>query len=83
MFNCHTENVSFYFIDKLKVLEAWDEPYGGHDQGDSATDPLHYEGRVAKVTLSSADTSKLGRLSQYAICAGADYVEHRGWIYFY
>ncbi|XP_053389216.1 uncharacterized protein LOC123562054 [Mercenaria mercenaria] len=64
--------------DKLKVLEAWDEPYDGQDQGDSADDPLHYEGRAVKVTLSSGSTVKLGELSKYAICAGADYVEHRG-----
>lgn len=64
--------------DKLKVLEAWDEPYDGHNEGDSATDTLHYEGRAAKVTLSSGITSKLGQLSQLAICSGADYVEHKG-----
>lgn len=64
--------------DKLKVLEAWDEPYDGHNDADSTNDPLHYEGRMAKVALSSGDTSKLATLSQFAVCLGADYVEHRG-----
>lgn len=64
--------------DKLRVLEAWDEPYDGHAQGDSADGSLHYEGRAVKVTLSSGDTNKLSQLSNFAICLGADYVEHKG-----
>ena len=60
------------------MLEAWDEPYDGHDQGDSVDGSLHYEGRAVNITLSSGDTSKLAQLSNYAICFGADYVEHKG-----
>ncbi|KAL4240753.1 hypothetical protein ACF0H5_001544 [Mactra antiquata] len=64
--------------DKLKVLEAWDETYEGMENGDSGDDLLHFEGRSIKVTVVSDDNSKLGTLSKYAVCIGADYVEHRG-----
>lgn len=64
--------------DKLLVKEAWDEAYAGQPLGDSDLDPLHYEGRAVKLVLKSGDTSKLSDLSKFAICVGADYVEHRG-----
>lgn len=65
--------------DKLKVTEAWDEPHSAAPDGDSGTDELHYEGRAAKLQLVTSNTeSNIGTLSQYAICLGADYVEHRG-----
>ena len=62
----------------MLVKEAWDEAYDGHPDGDSVTDPLHYEGRAAKLALVSGDSSKISTMSKLAICSGADYVEHRG-----
>lgn len=66
------------FTDKLLVKEGWDESYEGQPEGDSTTDPLHYEGRAAKLAVVSGDSAKIDMLAKYAVCSGADYVEHRG-----
>ncbi|KAI8492680.1 hypothetical protein Bbelb_297210 [Branchiostoma belcheri] len=63
---------------KLKVLEAWDEPHAGATEGDAPAESLHFEGRAAKLTLTDGDTSKLPQLAKNAICAGANFVEHKG-----
>ncbi|XP_019614930.1 PREDICTED: uncharacterized protein LOC109462776 isoform X2 [Branchiostoma belcheri] len=63
---------------KLKVLEAWDEPHAGATEGDQPAESLHFEGRAAKLTLTDGDTSKLPQLAKNAICAGANFVEHKG-----
>lgn len=58
--------------DKLKITEAFD---------DSGADPatLHKEGRAIRVELETTNTAgTLQTLSQYAICAGVDYVAHEG-----
>ncbi|XP_077979902.1 uncharacterized protein LOC144435200 [Glandiceps talaboti] len=64
---------------KLKVLEAWDEPYEGqpYENGDNPADSLHYEGRAILVKLSDNDNDKLTTLASFAICSGIDYVEHK------
>ncbi|KAI8512145.1 hypothetical protein Bbelb_087840 [Branchiostoma belcheri] len=60
------------------VLEAWDEPHAGATEGDQPAESLHFEGRAAKLTLTDGDTSKLPQLAKNAICAGANFVEHKG-----
>lgn len=65
--------------DKLKVIEAWDEPHSAAPEGDSSNDQLHFEGRAAKLQLAIDNTeNKIGILAKYAKCLGADYLEHRG-----
>ncbi|CAG2185787.1 unnamed protein product [Mytilus edulis] len=55
---------------KLEIIEAWDV---------SGSDSLHSEGRALKVALeSSTSAADMTTLSQYAICAGVDYVAHKG-----
>ncbi|KAK7507165.1 hypothetical protein BaRGS_00001100, partial [Batillaria attramentaria] len=60
--------------DGVLVLEAWDEDYPGH----VATDSIHREGRALKVRLTSGSAAGLSQLSNLAICAKADFVQHNG-----
>ncbi|XP_021360002.1 uncharacterized protein LOC110454681 isoform X1 [Mizuhopecten yessoensis] len=67
------------FTDKLKVLKAWDEPYADATTGDTAYSRLHTEGRAVVVQLVSSNTaSNMEELSHFAICAGADFISHKG-----
>jgi hypothetical protein len=60
--------------DRIRVLEAWDEPTGAHPEGEHPPHSLHYEGRAA--CLSLPDPSKLAVLTSLALCAGFDMVQH-------
>ncbi|KAK3601832.1 hypothetical protein CHS0354_041752 [Potamilus streckersoni] len=64
---------------KLKVLEAWDEPYESHTNGDSSNPmALHYEGRAVKVKLNTGISPDLPTIAQLARCAGADFIQNNG-----
>ena len=62
-------------LQAVRVTKAWDEDYDGHVADMSS---LHPGGRALLVKLVSGDTSKLPALSQLAICAKADFVQHDG-----
>ncbi|XP_076459559.1 uncharacterized protein LOC143292830 isoform X2 [Babylonia areolata] len=61
--------------DSVQVMQAWDEDYENHVASPSS---LHREGRALLVKLTSGNTANLGTLSQLAMCAEADFVQHNG-----
>ena len=62
------------FVDKLMVVNGWEENAGNTD-----FDMLRGEGRGMIVRLESDNTeANLQQLSQYALCVRADYVKHNG-----
>ncbi|KAK2192294.1 hypothetical protein NP493_35g06091 [Ridgeia piscesae] len=63
--------------DKLKVIDAWDEPYDGSPTGDHGSKSLFREGRAAVLKLKNTP-GKLAKLTQLAICAQMDYVKFDG-----
>lgn len=67
--------------------ESWDEPNSQFPDGQHDGPSLHYEGRAARVSVSTAllqntathissENALLGRLTALAICAGFDYVSY-------
>ncbi|KAL5019336.1 hypothetical protein ScPMuIL_005058 [Solemya velum] len=65
--------------DSLVINDAWDEPYEGKLNGDWGEGSLHTEGRA--VTLQRYNDNNehdLKELARLAVCAGVDYVEHKG-----
>lgn len=61
------------------INDAWDEPYEGKLNGDWGEGSLHTEGRA--VTLQRYNDNNehdLKELARLAVCAGVDYVEHKG-----
>ena len=63
-------------LSTIKITEAFDD-------GTEFPGTLHTEGRAIKVTYPTANTpANLKTISQFALCAQADYVGHRGeWSY--
>ncbi|KAL8564023.1 hypothetical protein ACOMHN_024703 [Nucella lapillus] len=61
--------------DSVRVMQAWDEDYANHV---ASTSSLHREGRALLVKLVSGNSGSLGTLSQLAMCAQADFVQHNG-----
>nr|KAG5714696.1 hypothetical protein BaRGS_000184 [Batillaria attramentaria] len=72
--HCQSGPVDASWVSGVLVLEAWDEDYPGH----VATDSIHREGRALKVRLTSGSAAGLSQLSNLAICAKADFVQHNG-----
>ncbi|CAC5373291.1 unnamed protein product [Mytilus coruscus] len=57
---------------KLEITKAWDDTGANPDS-------LHSEGRALTVKLkASSSSADMTTLSRYAICAGVDYVAHKG-----
>ncbi|ESO84934.1 hypothetical protein LOTGIDRAFT_235988 [Lottia gigantea] len=64
--------------DKLKVEQAFDEKYAGHVADFDATS-LYTEGRLVKVTRSvNPSLANYKKLTQWAICSKADFVQNNG-----
>lgn len=64
-----------FLSDSVRVMQAWDEDYANHVASSSS---LHREGRALLVKLVSGNTGNLGTLSQLAMCAEADFIQHNG-----
>jgi len=65
--------------DKIRIVKSLNEPFTSKPDGDTGYDDLHKEGRMVVVELVTTNTDgRLQQLSQLALCAGADFVEHKG-----
>ena len=70
-----TTNYVTFELAAVLVTKAWDEDYDGHVADASS---LHREGRALLVKPASGNTVHLATMTQLAICAKADFVQHNG-----